>query len=191
MTISAVLLVGGKSRRMGQDKATMLFRGAPLWKIQTELLRRLELDKIFVSAAGDPSWRPVDVEFVSDKQPSRGPVSGIAAALSRIKSGHLLALAIDIPFMSDAYLRGLCLRIEVGRGVIPMIEKRAEPLVAIYPSGAEAEFTSVLPGNDFSLQPIVRKLIALGKLQPIQVSTEERMLFRNLNELQDFDTGSS
>jgi molybdopterin-guanine dinucleotide biosynthesis protein A len=191
MTISAVLLVGGKSRRMGQDKATMLFRGAPLWKIQTELLRRLELDKIFVSAAGDPSWRPVDVEFVSDKQPSRGPVSGIAAALSRIKSGHLLALAIDIPFMSDAYLRGLCLRIEVARGVIPMIENKVEPLVAIYPRGAEAEFTSALSKNDFSLQPIVRKLIALGKLQPIQVSTEERALFRNLNKPQDFDVGSS
>jgi molybdopterin-guanine dinucleotide biosynthesis protein A len=191
MTISAVLLAGGKSRRMGQDKATMLSRGVPLWKIQLELLRRLKLGKILVSAASDPSWRPVDVDFVSDKQPSRGPLSGIAATLSRIKSGHLLALAIDTPFMSDAYLRGLCLRIENGRGVIPMIENRAEPLVAIYPSDAEVEFTSVLSGNDFSLQPIVRKLITLGKLQPIQVSTEERALFRNLNEPQDRDAGSS
>lgn len=191
MTISAVLLVGGKSRRMGQDKATMLFRGEPLWKIQLELLRRLKLDKIFVSAVSDPLWRPVDVNFVSDKQPSRGPLSGIAAAFRQLESDYLLALAIDAPFMSDAYLRGLCLRIEVGRGVIPMIENRAEPLVAIYPSDAEAEFTSVLSGNDFSLQPIVRKLIALGKLQPIQVSTEERALFRNLNERQDFDAGSS
>jgi molybdopterin-guanine dinucleotide biosynthesis protein A len=191
MTISAVLLAGGKSRRMGQDKATMLSRGVPLWKIQLELLRRLKLGKILVSAASDPSWRPVDVDFVSDKQPSRGPLSGIAATLSRIKSGHLLALAIDTPFMSDAYLRGLCLRIQNGRGVIPMIENRAEPLVAIYPSDAEVEFTSVLSGNDFSLQPIVRKLITLGKLQPIQVSTEERALFRNLNEPQDRDAGSS
>jgi molybdopterin-guanine dinucleotide biosynthesis protein A len=191
MTISAVLVAGGRSRRMGRDKATMPFRGEPLWKIQLELLRRLKLDKIFVSAASDPSWRPVDVDFVSDKQPSRGPVSGIAAAFGQIESDYLLALAIDTPFMSDAYLRGLCLRIEGGRGVIPMIENRAEPLVAIYPSDAEAEFTSVLSGNDFSLQPIVRKLIALGKLQPIQVSTEERALFRNLNEPQDFDAGSS
>jgi molybdopterin-guanine dinucleotide biosynthesis protein A len=190
MTISAVLLAGGKSHRMGQDKAIMLFRGAPVWKIQLELLRRLELEKIFVSAASDPSWRPVDVDFVSDKQPSRGPLSGIAATLSRIKSGHLLALAIDTPFISDVYLRGLCHQIEVGRGVVPMIENRAEPLVAIYPHDTEAEFTSVLSGNDFSLQPIVRKLIALGKLQPIQVSTEERALFRNLNEPQDLDAGS-
>src|ERR1700730_14589095 len=187
MTISAVLLAGGKSRRMGQDKATMLFRGAPLWQTQLELLRRLKLDNIFISAASDSSWRPVDFDFVSDKQPSCGPLSGIAAAFRQLESDYLLTLAIDVPFMTDVYLRSLCARIENGRGVVPMIENRAEPLVAIYPSDAEVEFTSVLSGNDFSLQPIVRKLITLGKLQPIQVSTEERALFRNLNEPQDFD----
>ena len=39
-----------------------------------------------------------------------------------------------------------------------------------------------LSGNDFSLQSVVAKLIAAGKLQPIQVSEEEKALFRNLNE---------
>jgi molybdopterin-guanine dinucleotide biosynthesis protein A len=185
MTISAVLLAGGKSRRMGRDKATIMFRGQPLWKIQLELLRRLELTEILVSAKSDPPWRPADVEFVPDKQPSRGPLSGIAAALLRIKSDHLLALAIDTPFISEAYLRNLCARIETGRGVVPTIENRAEPLAAIYPRNAEAEVTFALMGNDFSLQPIVQKLIGLGKLRPIQVSIEERELLRNLNEPQD------
>jgi molybdopterin-guanine dinucleotide biosynthesis protein A len=187
MTISAVLLAGGKSRRMGRDKATIMFRSKPLWKIQLELLRRLELEEILVSAKSDPPWRPADVDFVPDQQPSRGPLSGIAAALSRIKSDYLLALAIDTPFMTETYLRGLCARIDAGRGVVPMIENRAEPVAAIYPHDTEAEFTDALSGNDFSLQPLVQKLIALGKLRPIQVSPEERQLFRNLNAPQDFD----
>ena len=41
MKISAVLLAGGESHRMGKDKATLLFRGRPLWQIQLELLRKL------------------------------------------------------------------------------------------------------------------------------------------------------
>lgn len=67
-----------------------------------------------------------------------------------------------------------------------MIENRAEPLVAIYPSEAKDEFVDALSGDDFSLQPLIRKLIKLGKLHPIDVSGEERSLFRNLNEPQDF-----
>jgi molybdopterin-guanine dinucleotide biosynthesis protein A len=189
MTISAVLLVGGRSSRMGRDKATVLFRSEPLWKNQLDLLRRLELNEIVVSARSDPQWRPTNVQFVPDQQPSRGPLSGIAAALSQIKSDYLLALAIDTPFMTEAYLRSLCVGTGAGLGVVPMTEDRAEPLVAIYPRTAEAEFTSALSGNDFSLQPLIRKLIALGKLQPVEVSPEERNLFRNLNEPQDFGVG--
>jgi molybdenum cofactor guanylyltransferase len=182
MKISAVLLAGGKSRRMGQDKAAILFRNAPLWQIQLDLLRKLQLQEIFVSAQFDPPWRPADVEFVPDDQPSRGPLSGIAAALSRVNGGHLLALAIDVPFMTESYLRSLCERVQRGLGVVPVIENRAEPLAAIYPRDAYDAVVGALAGSDFSLQTFVGKLVATGKLQAIQVSEEEKALFRNLNE---------
>jgi len=189
MKISAVLLAGGKSRRMGQDKAAILFRNAPLWQIQLDLLRKLQLEELFVSAQFDPPWRPADIEFVPDDQPSRGPLSGIAAALSRISRVHLLALAIDMPFMTESYLRSLCERVERGRGIVPLIENRAEPLAAIYPRDAYDDVVGALDGSDFSLQALVGKLVATGKLQAIQVSEEEKALFRNLNEPGDLDGG--
>src|SRR5438477_7717209 len=166
MTISAVLLAGGKSRRMGRDKATMLFRGLPLWRVQLDLLRKAQLQELFVSAQTDPPWRSVDVGFVADDQPSRGPLSGIAAALSRMSSDHLLVLAIDMPFMSENYLRDLCERLEPGRGVVPVFENLAEPLAAIYPREARVDFANALSGSDFSLQSLIPKLIATGKLRP-------------------------
>ena len=83
MNISAVLLAGGESRRMRKDKATLLFRGRPLWQIQLELLRQLGPAEIFISARTDPTWRPADVEFVADDLPSRGPLSGLAGSLER------------------------------------------------------------------------------------------------------------
>src|SRR6266513_2361143 len=182
MSISAVLLAGGKSRRMGQDKSTILFRNAPLWRNQVDLLRKLQLQELFISAQTDPPWRPGDIEFVSDDQPSRGPLSGIAAALSRISDGHLLALAVDMPFMTEGYLRHLCEKVEPGRGVVPLIENRAEPLAAIYPREAHDDVVGALSGSDFSLQSLVEKLIAVRKLQPIRVPEEENALFQNLNE---------
>ena len=188
MTISAVLLAGGKSRRMGEDKATILFRSVPLWKIQLDLLRKLQPAELLVSAQNDPSWRPVDVKFVADEQPSRGPLSGIAATLSQITTEHLLALAIDMPFMTEDYLRALCRRIERGRGVVPVIGDRFEPLTAIYSHAALPDFGAALSGDDFSLQSLITKLVGAGKMQTVQVSEKETAFFRNLNEPVDLES---
>lgn len=187
MNISAVLLAGGESRRMGRDKATLLFRGRPLWEIQFDLLRTLQPEEIFVSARTDPPWRPSGVQFVSDESPSRGPLSGLSATLARISTDHLLALAIDMPLMTGNYLRLICNLVEPGRGVLPMIGNRAEPLVAIYPKGTGTDFITALSGSDFSLQSLTKKLVDAGKLSLVNILEEEGKLFRNFNNLSDFD----
>ena len=185
MSISAVLLAGGESRRMGQDKVTLLFHGKPLWQIQLELLQRLQPAEIFVSARTDPAWRPVAVEFVADDPPSRGPLSGIAASLAQMHAAHLLALAIDMPFMNEQYVKFLCDQIELGRGVVPTIDSRAEPLAAIYPREADTDFRSALAGTDFSLQSVVRHLVESRKMREVRVRNQEKKLFLNVNELSD------
>ena len=187
MSFSAALLAGGKSRRMGHDKATILFRERPLWQHQLDILRSLQPSELFVSARTDPPWRPADVEFVPDQQPSRGPLSGIAAVLSRIATDHALVLAVDVPFVTVEYLRDLCAKIEAGCGVVPMIGTRAEPLLAIYPREADIDFQNALAGNDFALQSLVRRLLDVGKLRPVAVRADETSLFRNLNEPEDLE----
>src|SRR6476661_964598 len=147
MNISGVLLAGGESRRMGKDKATVLFRGKPLWEVQLGLLRKLNPSEILLSAKTDPSWRPADVQFVADDLPSRGPLSGLAASLTRMRAQHLLSLAIDMPFMTAEYLKFLSNQIEPCRGVIAKIEDRFEPLAAIYPHEALTNFQSALSGK--------------------------------------------
>ena len=187
MNISAVLLAGGESRRMGRDKATLLFHGRPFWQIQLDLLRKLQPEEIFLSARTDPEWRPSGVQFVPDRPPSRGPLSGLAATLTRIRTDHLLALAIDMPFVTEEVLRSLCNSIEPGRGVIPMIGDRAEPLAAVYPKGAAIDLTAALSGSDFSLQSLTKKLVEAGKLSLVNILEEEEKFFRNFNKLSDFD----
>ena len=185
LSLSAVLLAGGESRRMGVDKATFLFRGKPLWQVQLETLRKLRPAEIFLSAKTDPSWRPDDVQFIADIPPSRGPLSGVAASLTKIHTAHLLALAIDIPFMTENYLRSMCDAIEPGRGVVPKTNHGVEPLAAIYPREAAIEFREALMGTDFSLQTLTRRQVESGKLREIRVAEQDQTLFLNVNGLSD------
>jgi len=129
------------------------------------------------------------VQFVADVPPSRGPLSGLVASLDRTCTSHLLALAIDMPFMSENYLRHLCDQIEPGRGVLPKIGSRAEALAAIYPREASIDFRSALSGVDFSLQTLTSQLIDIGKLRPLPVPDEAREFFVNVNQPADLQSG--
>ena len=106
----------------------------------------------------------------------------------KMRTTHLLALAIDMPFMSENYLRYLYDHIELGAGVVPTIDNRAEPLAAIYPREARVDFQRALSGADFSLQTLVCDLIEAGKLQEIPVTEQEKKLFLNVNELADLQS---
>jgi molybdopterin-guanine dinucleotide biosynthesis protein A len=185
MTLSAVLLAGGESRRMGSEKATIIFQGEPLWRRQINLLRNLHPDEIFISARVEYSWRPADTQLLLDEPPSRGPISGLAAALTRMQTDHLIALAVDMPCMTSAHLRFLCNLTTPGCGVLPMIGERSEPLAALYPREACSDFSAALAGDEFSLQPLSRHLVQAGKLRIFQISEKEEELYRSVNEPRD------
>jgi molybdopterin-guanine dinucleotide biosynthesis protein A len=185
MTFSAVLLAGGESRRMGRDKAAVVFRGEPLWRRQIRILRDLGPEKIFVSARTESSWLPADTELLLDEPPSRGPLSGLTRAIVQMQTSHLLALAVDMPFITREQLRLLCTMISQDRGVVPVLGYRTEPLAAVYPAAAAADFVTALGGTDFSLQSIVRKLVAEEKLELFAVPVEDRHFYRSVNEPSD------
>jgi molybdopterin-guanine dinucleotide biosynthesis protein A len=182
MTLTAVLLAGGESQRMGRDKATIEFEGRPLWKRQLDILRAVRPEKVFVSARTLPSWLPDDSELLLDDPPARGPLSGLTKALAAMRTTHLLALAIDMPFMTSETLRNLCSLAQTGCGVVPVIGARTEPLVAVYPAEAAADFAQALAGADFSLQRVLRKLAADEKVRLFVVPVQDEHLYRSVNE---------
>jgi molybdopterin-guanine dinucleotide biosynthesis protein A len=185
MTLTAVLLAGGESRRMGRDKAAIVFRGQPLWQRQLQVLRDLGPEKIFVSARTEPSWLPFDTELLLDEPPSRGPLSGLTRALEQMQTSHVVALAVDMPFMTSEQLRFLGSLAVVGRGVVPVVNDRAEPLAALYPREAAADFAAALAGSDFSLQTLTQSLARAGRVQMVAITEEDRDLYRSVNEPND------
>jgi molybdenum cofactor guanylyltransferase len=186
MTLTAVLLAGGDSLRMGQDKATIVFRGEPLWQRQLGLLRDLHPETIFVSVREEPPWLPIETGLLLDEPPFRGPLGGLTRALERMQTSHLVALAVDMPFMTSEQMRVLWGLATVGCGVLPMIGDRAEPLAAIYPREAGGHFATALASDDFSLQRLVRNLATANQIQIFPVSEKDEHLYRSVNEPGDF-----
>lgn len=189
MTFAALLLAGGESRRMGRDKATIELDGEPLWQRQLRILRALEPEQIFVSARTVPPWLPADVELVVDDPPSRGPLSGLTKALAAARTTQLIALAVDMPFMTAEELRRLCRLADEDSGVVPEIANRVEPLAAVYPQKASRDFAAALSGPDFSLQLLIRKLAATATVRLLPVGDESVHLYRSMNEPADFKEG--
>jgi molybdenum cofactor guanylyltransferase len=182
MTLAAVLLAGGESRRMGKDKAAIVFRGQPLWRRQIELLRSLRPEKIYVSVRKEPTWLPPETELLLDEPPFRGPLSGLTRALASMQTSHIAVLAVDMPFMTSEQMRVLWDLVTIGCGVLPRIADRAEPLAAIYPREAATDFAAALGGSDFSLQMLTRNLALAGKIQMLDVPEEARGFYRSVNE---------
>lgn len=187
MALTAVLLAGGESRRMGRDKATALWRGRPLWEVQLEKLRTLRPAKILVSARTEPLWHPANVGLVLDETSEGGPISGLIAALNSLETDHLLVLAIDLPHMTTEHLSVLSGQMKHGRGIVPMVGERAEPVCAIYPKEAVTVFRRALSERQFSMQPLVRELIDLNMLWARPVLPEEELLYQNVNEPSDLE----
>jgi molybdopterin-guanine dinucleotide biosynthesis protein A len=185
MTLTAVLLTGGLSRRMGADKATLTLAGEPWWARQLCLLRELQPGALWVSARTPPEWCPREIEVVPDEWPSVGPLSGVAAALQKMRTSHLLVLAIDLPQMTTEHLRTLVARAAAGPGVVPLNRGRFEPLCAVYPAQAASMAVDALKSSDFSLHSFVATLLRQDLVQTFQPPDSEKSLYQNANTPDD------
>ncbi len=184
---AAVLLAGGRSRRMRQDKALLpLPDGRRLWERQLAVLRALEPAELFISGPAREGF-PLDVPLLADDASGLGPLAGIAAALQVIRSPRLVVLAVDLPAMTTGFLRGLLIGGTVV-GVVPQMDDGFfEPLAAVYPREALATAEALLPGGDRSLQSFVRSLVGTGLVNARPVAGTDNKLFTNWNSPQDLE----
>lgn len=101
---TGIVLAGGRSSRMGRDKATLPWAGGTLLDHMIATLRRAGATRVLVS--GD---RPAH-DGIPDAWPGRGPVAGIASALARCADGVALVVPVDLPLLDplriDALLQG-------------------------------------------------------------------------------------
>ncbi len=136
MNFSAVILAGGKSSRMGRDKAWIEIDGQSLIARQINLVSEAGAGEIFISARTDQDFSRVRHPILTDRFSDAGPLAGIEAALRNCRESMLLVMAVDMPAMTTSIIKQLWAQCAEGRGVVPRLAVRVEPLAAFYPKVA-------------------------------------------------------
>ncbi|GAB4397312.1 MAG: molybdenum cofactor guanylyltransferase [Anaerolineales bacterium] len=131
--LSVAIQSGGKSLRMGQDKASMVFCGKPLIQWVFERARSVA-DEILVIANEPEKYPFLDCSIYTDEIPGSGPLGGIYTALLRAQYPAVGVFACDMPFVSPELLNYARIRL-VHDGVdvvIPRTDRGLEPFHAVY-----------------------------------------------------------
>ena len=142
------ILAGGRSSRMGSDKALVQLRGRPLVEIAVETFRSIGFDPRIAGARSSlHGFAPV----VEDLHPDQGPMSGIHAALTASTASWNLFLPVDMPLMPASLLRLL-----LERAILT-----GSPVTAIQLNGRMLPFPAVLHR---SVLPHIEQCIASRQL---------------------------
>jgi molybdopterin-guanine dinucleotide biosynthesis protein A len=165
---SGIILAGGRSRRMGRDKAGLRLREETLLEQTVRVLRAVAEDVVVVG--GD---RP---GAVADEVPRQGPIGGIATGLRHIHQPYAVAAACDHPFLSARVLRYLADLIRGYDAVVP-VDDHIHPLHAVYAR---------------SILPLLETRIERGERAMKSALAELRVRWVEVKELRAIDpTGRS
>jgi molybdopterin-guanine dinucleotide biosynthesis protein A len=190
--LTAFILAGGKSTRMGADKAFVTLDGRTLLARALELARSVTPD---VRIVGDATKFAAFAPVVEDVFRGCGPLGGIHAALRSSQTELNLILAVDVPFVSTALLQYLIKRARSSASAVVTIAQAGggwQPLCAIYRRAfADAAEQSLRAGR--------YKIDALFEATRTQLMTEEefeaegfsRHMFRNLNTPEELERAAS
>ena len=180
MKIAGIVLAGGLSSRMGQDKAQLLFAEQTLLTRNVELLSSLHLMDIFVSGQYE------GFQCITDISEALGPIGGLHACCEYLfeQFDAMLILPVDMPLLNDVTCKYLLQQFKkYPQGVY--FEQSTFPMIMPLTSALKDYLSETLASPHNKHRSLYRLLKTL-KLQPISYQTEDRFRFQNSNTPQEW-----
>ncbi|MBE7497145.1 MAG: molybdenum cofactor guanylyltransferase [Verrucomicrobiaceae bacterium] len=178
MSFAAVLLCGGRSTRMGCDKAFIDWQGRPLWQVQLDKLQQLGPERLLISCRAEQkvgqvfNLSSIASECVFDPpEADDGPLGAITRCLELVQM-PLLVLAVDMPWMTVEFLRDHILPGGFFRG-----PHGFETLCAVYRPDMLPAMQGALRERRLALQRVVEES------HPVihEITTDQSPWFQNAN----------
>ena len=178
---SAVILAGGKSSRMREDKSLIRIDGITILELLARQLLPLAAE-VLISSNDPASHGFLGLPLVPDESPGCGPIMGILSCLSAARYEKVFFTPCDIPGLPAEFITDLLVRAQSADLVMPLdAQGRYEPLLAVYSR---------------SLVPLIRELVVAGERRIVSilglpgikadfVSLAGQTWYRNLNSPED------
>jgi molybdopterin-guanine dinucleotide biosynthesis protein A len=188
--VTGIILAGGKSLRLGQNKALQVIEGKSLIQRVVDRLAILSREIIIVTAHGEaiPCSSTARIETVADIYPGKGSLGGIYSGLIASTSARATIVGCDMPFLNVElleYMTGICSVFDV---VIPRIKDKLEPLCAVYSKICLVHIKELLQQDELRIS----KLLSIVNVKYVEKDEVDRfdpehLSFFNVNSQDDLE----
>jgi molybdopterin-guanine dinucleotide biosynthesis protein A len=178
--VSAAIMAGGKSKRMGQDKAWIELDGEPLIKRVADVLAQVADEVIVV--ANDPRYASLGLRVVPDKYPTGGALGGIATGVGAAAHDTVLVAACDMPFLSAEMWRAILAHRGEADVVIPRVGGEYETLHALYTKACVPQMARAIAENRLRVISFFDQVRVLAIEEPeLRAVDPDLRAFTNVN----------
>ena len=191
--VTGVLLAGGKSRRMGEDKRYLVVGEQTLLERGVGVLRSM-FHEVLVVIAQDSAPLDIDARVVRDLVPDCGSLGGIYTGLIQATSPYIFTVACDMPFLNQAVITHFTNRRDTADIVMARLATRLHPMHALYGKGCLPAMEQMIVARQLKIQ----ELVSHASLR-VQYVTEADLLsidpswrsFHNVNTPEDLEAACS
>jgi len=191
--VTGVLLAGGKSRRMGEDKRYLVVGEQTLLERSLGVLRSM-FHEVLVVIAQDSVPLDIDARVVRDLVPDCGSLGGVYTGLTQATTPYIFAVACDMPFLNQAVITQFTNRRDTADIVMARLATRLHPMHALYGKGCLPAMEQMIVARQLKIQ----ELVSHASLR-VQYVTEADLLsidpswrsFHNVNTPEDLEAACS
>jgi molybdopterin-guanine dinucleotide biosynthesis protein A len=183
-SITGVVLAGGKSSRMGSNKALLPFGRVPLIEHVAGILTTI-FERVVLSVASPDDFSQIALPRIVDHYPETGPIGGITSVLESGES-KIFCAACDMPFLNPKLIKFLCGFPDCD-AVIPVWHQKLEVLHAIYGNELLTSFQNhIVEGRYRIADSLLEAHIRFVGEEEIRNIDPRGDSFRNVNTPEDY-----
>lgn len=179
LKVGAIILAGGKSSRMGNDKGLSLLNNKPMVAYVIDTIRKITDDVIIVSNQED--YNNFGLPVYEDVIKEAGPLAGIYTGLLHSKNDKNIVVSCDVPFVSVELLNFLIKNSEGFEVTIPVKDSKTHQVIGIYDKKCLAIFKKELDNNQRKMKVALEKV----KLNILDANNFDEKEFINVNTPQE------